>query len=304
MIGVVERCDTIGWEVAHVVERVARLLYGRMLVAILGERFQPSAKARRPQRTYVALELRGRRGAAVPLGAFGTDLHPQRRQRIERGTRVAGGAPTPLLLVAQRPQRCVLVRSFGADVLADRIVETRERTQRGVLLGAAVQCLRQGGGNLVRRTAVQPDRSLPRAGRLKKYLERDAELRVAGVERLAAADARRGVGAAGVVNAHALRVALERAMHFPARAVGRLIRQRRRERVPGPRPPTILLAALQTVQRSRQRGGQGRLSGLVRSDDDVEPGPERERPAGEPPETVDAQRAKLHRTAPSAFFTV
>ncbi len=292
VVGVIERRDAIGREILHVVERRALRLHRTELVAALRQRAQARREARRAQRAHAAVELDHRRGVAVVLGAGGADPYPQRGQRVDRRARLVGRAAAAAVLVAQRAQWCVLVGTLGADVLAQRVVEPSQRTERRILLRPAVERLRQSGRDLTGRRAVEPDRALARVGGLREHVERDAELRFTGTQRLAVADSRGGVGAAGVVDAHALGVALERAMHFPARAVGGFVGQHGRVRAAAPRPPAVLLTALQPVQRRHECRRQGGFAGLVGAGHDVEPRSEDERAIGEPPEAVDAQRVE------------
>ncbi len=295
VVRVVERTDAVGIEVRDVVELRARRLHGGNVGAVLLERCEPGANLRRAQRALAPIEQRGLSAIAIALRAFGGDLLAQRRERLQRGARLGRVAALLQFQLAQLLQRCVLVRALRADVLAHGVVEALQRAQRGVFFGSAAERLRERARDVARAAAVERDRALAHACRLQEHVERDLQVRFAGAERLAVADARGRVGAACVVDAHAFGVVVERAVHFPHCAVRRLVRQPARVRgAAGPRPPPFFLAAPKTVERRDERRRERRLAGLVAPDDDVEPRPERERPVGEPAEALDAQRPQPH----------
>ncbi len=305
MEGVLEFGDAVDRELRHVVERRPRGLQRGQLVAVVLQRRDARAELRGAQRACPPFQLGRCGGRAIAFTTRGADAFAQLRESGEHGPRVLGGAAHALVLFAQCAQRRVLVRALRADVFAQRRVETFDRADRGVFFRPAVERLRERGRHGVRRRTVETDRALARARGLQKDLERNAQVRFTRNQRPAAADAGRRVVAVVVVDADALRVAVVGAVDFPTRAVGGFVAQHGAVRVRGPRPPAVLLSALQTVQRCDDRCGERRFPRLVRSDDDVESRCEVEHTVGEPAEPFDAQRTQFHGvgSAPSKAAT-
>jgi hypothetical protein len=220
---------------------------------VVGEGGQPRAQVRRPQRARTLFKFAGRFEVAVTGRALGGDALAQRGQVVERGARGLDFAALARFVVAQFAQRVVLVGALRADEFAQRLVEAFDRADRGVFLRAAVERLRERRRNGVGTLAVERDRALADASGLQEHLERDLQVRVAGVECLAVADARGDVVAAAVKHAQPLAVAVEGAMHFPRRTVAGFVGEDRGIFGLGPGPPAFFFAALQAVERGDDR---------------------------------------------------